>query len=543
MKATDSTWRASVAFRRAGRSLEAKLFAAILGVLLLSLSVLGFVVTRMQRQHAESGRLAAAARINEVVRQATGYSMLRNDRAALQQIVSAVGAGSGVIGLRISDAQRQVAFSSIGKELGRPRPVPAPIPPASQTRIYSLANQRILGITTPILNSPSCSSAACHAHPAEQKVLGVLDIDLSLAEADAEVRQTTKHFITLAALVIALTVGTAGGLLWKLVGAPVWALRHGTERLRQGELGVQIPVRSDDELGALAESFNLMSVQLKDAREEITAWTHSLEERVQRKTAELQIAQKQMLEAEKLTSLGKLAAVVAHEINNPLSAILTDAKLMRKWIERGDSLEGHATDMRESLQLIESESRRCGDLVRNLLTFARVAPMNISDVDLNHVVQQCMKLVAHKMELGNIDADLDLAADLPTVRGDANQLEQLLLALVMNAIDAMPREGQLCIATRPTLDRSHVIVTISDNGVGIPRTLLPRLFNPFVTTKEEGKGVGLGLAISRSIVDRHQGKIEVQSEEGKGTTFTITLPIVPVLTDPQLGQEMETFAI
>lgn len=543
MQATDRTPRAAVALRRALRTLEAKLFTAILGVLLVSLSVLGFVVTRMQRRHAESGRLAAAVRINDVVRQATSYSMLRNDRAALQQIVSAVGAGSGVVGLRISDARGRVAFSSIGRELGGPRPLPLPVPPASQSRIFSLPGERILSITTPILNAPSCATAACHAHPASQKVLGVLDIDLSLADADSEVRQTSRQFAALAAVVIALTVGTAGFLLWKFVGSPVWSLRHGTERLRQGELGVQIPVRSDDELGALAESFNLMSVQLKDAREEITAWTHSLEERVQRKTAELQVAQRQMLVAEKLTSLGKLAAVVAHEINNPLSAILTDAKLMRKWIDRGDPLESHSTDMRESLQLIESESRRCGDLVRNLLTFARVAPMSVSDVDLNRVVHQCMKLVAHKMELAKIEAALELATDLPPIRGDANQLEQLVLALVMNAIEAMPREGQLRISTRADGDRSHLIVNISDNGVGIPRALLPRLFDPFVTTKEEGKGVGLGLAISRSIVDRHQGRIEVHSEEGKGTTFTITLPVMPVLSDQTAERERETLVV
>src|SRR5581483_150887 len=193
-----------------------------------------------------------------------------------------------------SDASGRVAFSSISRELGTLRPVPSSVPDAPRSRIYSLANERILATTTPILNAPSCSGAACHAHPVEQKVLGVLDIDLSLADADAEVRQTTEQFIALATLVIALTLGTAGVLLWKLVGAPVRVLRRGTERLRQGELGVQIPVHSNDELGRLAESFNLMSAQLKDAREEITAWTHSLEERVQRKTAELQVEQKQL---------------------------------------------------------------------------------------------------------------------------------------------------------------------------------------------------------------------------------------------------------
>jgi two-component system, NtrC family, sensor kinase len=518
-----------LSIRAVRRSLETKLFGVMLGVMLASLAALGFTLTRLQRQHLQSGRLAAAERISEVIRRSTTYSMLRNDRAALQQIVGAIGAGSGVVGLRIADAGGRVAFSSLGNEVGRALPVEQP-----GSHIYSKNGERILGIATPILNAPTCATAACHAHPASDKVLGMLNIDLSLSEADAEVRATTRQFAILAAIAILATLGAASALLWKFVAAPVHRLRVGTERLRRGELGVQIKVTSDDELGALAESFNQMSAQLKDAREQVNDWTHMLEERVQRKSAELQVAQRQMIEAEKLTSLGKLAAVVAHEINNPLSSILTDSKLMQKWIARGDSLEGHATDMRESLELIESESRRCGDLVRNLLTFARAAPMNVSDVDVNRLVHQCMKLVVHKMELGNIEANLDLQKDLPTIRGDAAQLEQLLLALTMNAIDAMPREGALRIST--SARGGNLIIAIADNGVGIPPSLLPRLFDPFVTTKEVGKGVGLGLAISRSIVNRHQGTIEVQSEAGKGTTFTITLPLAPVLTEMRQEQ-------
>lgn len=505
MEATDGTSRAAVAFRRVSRSLEAKLFAVMLGVLLLSLGALGFALTRLQRRYLEADRVASATRISEVVRRSTTYSMLHNDRAALQQIVSAIGASSGVLGLRIKDAQGTVAFSSTANEIGR-------------NVASGFSRSRVLNLKTPILNAPTCASAACHAHSPQQKVLGELDIDLSLASADASVRQTTQQFAALAVLVIALTLGTTSVLLGRLVGAPVRALRDGTERLRRGELGVQIPVESCDELGALAWSFNSMSRQVEDAR-------NTLEQRVQAKTAELQIAQRQMIEAEKLTSLGKLAAVVAHEINNPLSGILCDAKLMRKWIERGDSLDAHTTDIRESLQLIESESRRCGELVRNLLTFARVPAMNITDVDLNHLVHQCIKLVSHKMALGNIDAHLQLDEMLPPVRGDAGQLEQLFLALIMNAIDAMPREGELRVNTRTS--GLNAIVQIIDNGTGIDPSLFPRLFDPFVTTKEVGKGVGLGLAISRSIVDRHQGSIDVQSAPGKGTTFTITLPVIP----------------
>jgi two-component system NtrC family sensor kinase len=230
-----------------------------------------------------------------------------------------------------------------------------------------------------------------------------------------------------------------------------------------------------------------------------------------------------MIHAEKLTSLGKLAAVVAHEINNPLTGILTSARLMRKWVERGDDLGEHAGNMREQLQLIESESKRCGEIVRNLLTFSRVAPLNVTEVDINAVVRQTIRLVEHRLDLGNITQRLELADGLPRFQGDASQLEQLLLALVMNAIDAMPREGTLRIAT--LAKEKSIVIEVEDDGTGIPPDFLPRLFDPFVTTKEEGKGVGLGLAISRSIVERHNGTICVQSEQGRGTKFTITLPV------------------
>ena len=358
-----------------------------------------------------------------------------------------------------------------------------------------------------------------------QQVLGTLDVSLSLAEADLDVRNASLQFVGYSALAILLTLTSIGILVWYFVHEPVRLLRDGTVRLGRGDLGVQIPVRSSDELGELAASFNEMSSQVRVAREESNALALALEDRVQRKTAELRRAQEQMIQAEKLTSLGKLAAVVAHEINNPLSGILTYARLLRKWIERGDSLEGHSVDMREALQLIENESRRCGDIVRNLLTFARVQPLNVTDFDVNRIVRQTVKLVEHKLDLGNIVPHLELGDDLPQLRGDSGQIEQLLLAIIMNAIEAMPREGNLHIVTVANAEADAIVIRIEDDGVGIAPDILPRLFEPFTTTKEEGKGVGLGLAISHAIVDRHGGTIVVQSEVGKGTTFTITLPV------------------
>ncbi len=517
MVAAERDSRLAATVRRISRSVGAKLFALVFLVLLLNLGLLGFVNVRLHRRHLEVSRAADAQRMNDVIRRSASYYMLRNDRPALRHMIDTVGNQPTIVGLRIINAQGRVGFSTEPQEVGQ---LIGTQPPEG-IRVERAGSSRVLGIATPILNTPTCSSADCHAHPAGQTVLGVLHTRMSLAAEDADVRAVSWQFVLLSMLAILLTLGATGLFVWRFVHKPVRALRSGTERLGAGDLGIQIPVRSADELGALASAFNRMSSQLHDAQGEITSWTHLLEERVHQKTAELQRAHQAMIQAEKLTSLGKLAAVVAHEVNNPLSGILTYAKLLRKWIERGDDLVARGPEMRDALALIESESRRCGDIVRSLLTFARAAPMNVSDVDVNALVRQCIKLVEHKLDLGNITADLRLDGELPAVRGDAGQIEQLLLALIMNAIEAMPREGNLRVETRP--DGQAIRIAITDDGTGIDPAVLPQLFEPFVTTKEE-KGVGLGLAISRSIVDRHQGRIEVASEPGRGTTFTITLP-------------------
>ncbi|HEX7192331.1 MAG TPA: ATP-binding protein [Thermoanaerobaculia bacterium] len=500
--------------RRLAATLSGKLFVAVLSVLVVSLGALGVVNIRLQRKQLDTARRNAAERMSDVIRRSTTYTMLRNDRAALAEIVAMIGRDPSIAALRIVDANGRVRISTPQREAGR-----------------------VLRVVTPIRNAASCSSAACHAHPPSQQVLGVLDLDLSLASTDAEIRNASQQFVMSSAVAILLTLITIGALVWRLVHKPVAALAVATRRVGAGELGIVVPVTTRDELGSLARSFNWMTTQLRAAREEITAAAQLLEHRVEEKTAELQRAQQQMIQAEKLTSLGKLAAVVAHEVNNPLSGILTYARLMRKWVDRGDSLESHTTDMHDSLSVIESESRRCGEIVHNLLTFARVQPMNMSDFDVNRVVHQTMKIVEHKLDLANIESVLDLAPELPLIRGDAGQIEQVLLALVMNAIDAMPHEGTLQIATRPSAGGKNVVLTVADDGTGIAPEVLQRLFDPFVTTKEEGKGVGLGLAISRSIVERHNGRISVESELGRGTKFTIEIPSI-VIRQPSADSPM-----
>ncbi|HKW76707.1 MAG TPA: ATP-binding protein, partial [Terriglobales bacterium] len=230
------------------------------------------------------------------------------------------------------------------------------------------------------------------------------------------------------------------------------------------------------------------------------------------------------LHTEKMASIGKMAAVLAHEINNPLSGILTYAKLLHKWIDNENGSLIRRQEICDSLDLIASESRRCGDLVKNLLAFSRATPMNLQATDLNRVMEQSLRLVQHQLDLAAVQVQTQLDPDLPLVQCDGAQIEQVLLALMMNAIDAMPQGGNLWLTTKTVQESNQVQIVVRDDGTGIAPEILPQIFEPFLTTKETGRGVGLGLAISHSILEWHNGRIEVQSELGRGTTFTVTLP-------------------
>ena len=521
-------------------SLSAKLITLLLVLMVGIFGLLGYLNIRLHRQHLETSVLGSAERVSDVIKRSTTYYMLRNDRDGLYQMMETIADEPGMVKVRIFDKDGRVSYSTDSAEVShvvdkraeacygchaQSQPM-ARLNRPDRFRIYrNGGGHRVLGIITPIENQPACSNAACHAHPASQQILGVLDTNISLAKADAQLAASTRSMLVYTAGAMLIVALLSWIFVWRVVGEPIKALKSGTERLSQGDLGYQLQVQSHDEVGDLANSFNTMSLQLRSANEEIVAWARTLEDRVDQKTRELKRAHDHVLHVEKMASIGKMAAVVAHEINNPLSGILTYAKLLRKWLDRGETEGDKHEEAMQCLELIAGESRRCGDLVKNLLTFSRTAPMNVETTDLNAVMDRSVRLVQHQLELNGVQLQLDLANDLPRVQCDPAQIEQVVLALVMNAIDALPRGGNLWLRTRINESRDEVEIQVRDDGIGIPADILPQLFEPFLTTKESGHGVGLGLAISRGIIERHNGHIEVQSEAGKGTTFTITLPL------------------
>jgi len=241
-------------------------------------------------------------------------------------------------------------------------------------------------------------------------------------------------------------------------------------------------------------------------------------ERERRARAELSAAQEQLIQAEKLTSLGQMAASIAHEVNNPLAGVLVYTQLLTKKLNSDKLSKKSALGY---LSKMDSELTRSTKLIRNLLDFARQSPPTLREVDLNEVVNQALDLATHSAELQHIQVIKELDPSLPKLMADFDQLQQVCTNLILNAIQAMPEGGGLTLRTSADSE-GQLNIEVQDTGCGISPENMRKLFTPFFTTK--GKGVGLGLAVTYGIIQRHKGRIEVQSKEGEGTTFTIHLP-------------------
>jgi two-component system NtrC family sensor kinase len=277
---------------------------------------------------------------------------------------------------------------------------------------------------------------------------------------------------------------------------------------------VDIPFK--DEVGQLAQSFNQMTENLKLANEHLIQWGKTLEKRVEERTQELKGMQDFLVQSEKLASLGKMAAGVAHEINNPLTSILINTHLMLEKLDKSH-------EFYESLSLIADETSRCTQIVKGLLEFSRQNPPQKVFTNINTLVERTSLLLENQASFQNIQVIKELDSGLPPVKLDKNKIQQVFWNLMINAAEAMSGGGTLTIKTQFSENKKEAEVLFMDTGMGIPKEIISKLFDPFFTTKTSG--AGLGLAICYGIVEQHNGKIEVGSELGKGAVFTIRLPI------------------
>ena len=298
---------------------------------------------------------------------------------------------------------------------------------------------------------------------------------------------------------------------------PLAAMVEATDKIARGDLEHRVNAEGRDEIGLLAQSFNRMTEDLHAAREDLTQWGRTLERRVEDRTQQLRQTRDQLIRSEKLASLGQMAAGVAHEINNPLTSILLNTHLLLEH-------HGEAGEERESLTLIAEEAARCAKIVSGLLDFARQTPAQETPADVNDIIDRTVQLHEMQASVRNIRIEKQLDRSLPAVDLDKNKIQQVFSNLTMNAREAMPEGGTLTITSRLSRDGEFLEIAFSDTGVGIREENLPKLFDPFFTTKSFG--TGLGLAVSYGIILQRGGTIEVQSEVGRGSVFTVRIPLV-----------------
>lgn len=529
-------------------NLSLKLTLCLIGGMVIIFSALGYKIIRLHRENLEEATYAAGDRITETVKRSTRYGMLHNRSDEINQIVSSIGSQPGIEKISIFNKAGEIKSSTDERELftrvdknaeacsachAREAQtaqfngaIPHQLSRQERTHIFTDgAGRRTLSVINPIENDPGCSNSGCHAHPADMKVLGMINVRMSLDTVDAAIGESRRQMLTsLIAAVLLLSILFAT-LIWLMVHKPIRLLITGTNHVAAGELDYKIRIKSHDELGELAHSFNRMTGELKRANAEISDWNKTLSERVEKKTTELQQAQEHVLQVEKLASIGKLAAIVAHEINNPLAGILVYARLILKRLGRNGKPYNMDEETKKHIETIASESARCGEIVKGLLQFSRQNKPNVKPNNLNNIIGESLRLVRHKVDLSGARAVTKCDADLKQIVCDEQQIKQALVALLINACEAVhPGEGEITISSRYAADARCAEIRVSDNGVGMDQETKQHIFEPFFTTKEQGKGVGLGLAVVYGIVTGHAGEIEVESAPGCGTTFVIRLP-------------------
>ena len=508
--------------------------------MVVGVGILTFALVEIQTERYTKISTATAQTVSDIIKRSTQYSMLLNRREDIYNSIQTIGSEPGIEAIRIYNKKGEISYSTVDEEVGttvdmnaeacvacHPSGKSDVVTPANVERVRLFTSSRghnVIGVITPIKNEKSCYEADCHVHPRSQTILGVLDVMIPLTETEQHLAGLQMMQYSGGLLLLIVLTVFCGIFLWRTVNIPVHRLTEGTIAVMNGDLDHTIDIHRKDEIGFLTSSFNHMTKKLKQTQEELQLLNQTLEERVQKKTEELRRAQANLIQVEKMVSLGTLAATVAHELNNPLEGILTYAKLIRKRLIAPGLTDEQKSEIVEELSMIANETSRCGNIVKNLLLFSRKKVGEFKENDLRTIVEQSTKLIEHHLRMNNISLQQSFEENLPHVVCDAEQVQQALLALEINAVEAMQSEGVLTISIQRSTEK-EIALKLSDTGVGIRNEDLPHIFEPFFTTKKEGKGTGLGLAVVYGIVERHNGKIDVVSEPNKGTTFTITLPI------------------
>lgn len=473
-----------------------------------------------------------AYNISDIIKKSTRYGMLINSKEHVTQIVTTIATEEGIINIKIFNKEGLVSYSSNPNEINSKvdlnyqacnschsiEPTPEILPFEKLIDI----SEGVLTLINPIINEKSCYDADCHAHKESDKLLGIISLQVSTQIVDNIINKTT-HNTLIGIILTFISLTLSSFLAIKLfINKPIRKIFTGITEISNGNLSYRINYNNSDELGQMAKKFNEMSDKLNSAYNEIKDWNENLNSKIEQKNIELKNIYEQIVQIEKLASLGKLSATVAHELNNPLEGILTYSRLIIKKLDKLNEPEKFK-EIIEFLSLIANESSRCGRIVKDLLQFAHKGETEFINANLIDTVEKAILLMAHHFEINKIKVTKDYKVESLFIECDPQRIEQALIAILVNAVEAMNQGGEIKISI--SLEMNQAVIRISDQGHGISPNIIHQIFEPFFTTKDKVKDTGLGLSIVYGIIQQHNGKVLVEETSINGTTFKISLPI------------------
>jgi two-component system NtrC family sensor kinase len=507
----------------------------------------GIIFRSVNEEYMKSVISENGNNIGFLVEGALYRSMLENDRTSLQGTLDIINTMSGIDDVNMYDNKNNLVYTSISSDTTNHSNPDCKSCHKNFDTMFSVKeksyriidansecimnpnknNTRHLLIKSPILNDKSCSTSSCHAHSPNDEVLGSLIIKMPLERLDSALKKSTTDYTLLAALMTFLLLIFLILFTNKKIKNPLNEIIKASEAVTKGDKSTRLDIKPHQlsDMRMVSYAFNEMLDNLQTANSELQNWSQQLEYKVQKKSEELGQAQNELINIERIASLGKLSLSVAHEINNPLSGILIYTKLIYKQLNNQDLDPTKKESMLKHLKLIENETKRCGDIVKGLLDFSRKDQNNFEPKHLHEILIETYELMSHPMKVANVNFLSDFGAKKDLINCSPNQIKQVCIAILVNASEAVSENGEVILRTLNP-DENHIRIEITDNGVGIAEADIPHIFEPFFSTKEKASGIGLGLAIVHGIVQSHKGKTDVKSIRGKETTISITLPLI-----------------
>jgi two-component system NtrC family sensor kinase len=479
-------------------SLKSKIIISVSAILAVTIGLGTLINIRYQQAHMEDALEDNVLIISNTIERSLANAMLAGKSRDVQHILEAVGGYHNIQEVKIFSPNGVILKSSKGWMIGRK------VDAATQKSFLAdkfmqpikRRDEGIFSVLFPIENTEQCF----HCHGSTVQLNGILAVDVSMAQTQQKVQELTKTMVFWALGVTAVLAISLSLFLTRFVTDPIQDLIITMERAESG-LEARAEVKSSDDIGRLAQAFNSLLFKLERARRRVERYHYE-----------------QMKRADRLASIGEMAAGIAHEIKNPLAGIAGVIQVIKQ-----DTVYA---DQKAVLDEVLSQVERMDKAVRNLLSFARPPEPKLTLVDVNELIDKLFDFLAPQFAKQHIMAERRLAADLPWLTLDPDLMQQALINIALNAIQAMPEGGKFIIETRAVLPaegaRGTVEIICADTGKGINQENMTKIFGPFFTTRQQG--TGLGLAITQRIIEQHKGEIKVSSIPGKGAIFTITFP-------------------